>query len=286
MVLCAGLGTRLRPLTEERPKPLVPVGDRSLLAWACDQLALAGHEEVVLNTHHLPGTFESEIEGLALEARVVHEPRIRGTAGGVAGARSLLAPPLVVWNGDIRAEPPLQALADAAVDGGLVLAVAPRAVGQGTVGLGADRAVVRLRGERFGSEAIGGDYIGVAGLGADVLSSLPELGCMIGDVALPRLRSGQSVRAVPTDSPWTDAGDLNAYLRANLDWLGGRASWVGPDAHVGGRVELDRTVIGGGARVEGPGRLERCVVWPGATVTAPLRDAVATPRRIVSVESG
>src|SRR5262245_940568 len=99
MVLCAGLGTRLRPLTDELPKPLVPIGDRSILAHIAGHLARAELSELAVNTHHLPEKFASEIEALPLKVQCVHEPEIRGTAGGIAGARHLFEPgPIVVWN--------------------------------------------------------------------------------------------------------------------------------------------------------------------------------------------
>ncbi len=91
MILAAGLGTRLRPLTDLLPKPLVPVGDRPAVAHVAERLAAAGIREVVLNTHHLAGAFTAEIlAGLPIALRVVHEREILGTAGGVANASALL----------------------------------------------------------------------------------------------------------------------------------------------------------------------------------------------------
>ncbi|MBK7581815.1 MAG: NTP transferase domain-containing protein [Myxococcales bacterium] len=161
MVLCAGLGTRLRPLTLELPKPLVPVGDRPLLAHIASRLSAAGFAELVINTHHLPESFSRLEQDLGLKAQVVHEPRIMGTAGGVYGARALFGrPPIVLWNGDIWVEPDLPGLCARAESGGLVLGVVPRPRGQGTVGLTAAGDVARLRGEVFGEEISGADYVG------------------------------------------------------------------------------------------------------------------------------
>ena len=56
-VLGAGLGTRLRPLTDDLPKPLVPIIQKPLITFALDQLAAAGVRRFVINTHHLPGRF-------------------------------------------------------------------------------------------------------------------------------------------------------------------------------------------------------------------------------------
>src|SRR5688572_32813459 len=108
MVLCAGFGERMRPLTEEIPKPLLPVGYRPALAHITRQLAAAGYREAVANTHWLHGKFDAFSARYGFALTLIHEPMIRGVAGGIAGARSHLEPPVVVWNGDILLErPPL-----------------------------------------------------------------------------------------------------------------------------------------------------------------------------------
>jgi mannose-1-phosphate guanylyltransferase len=280
IVLCAGFGTRLRPLTDELPKPLVPVGDRSILEHALGTLARSGFTSVTLNVHHLRSVFDRYLPGLALPVQVIEEAEIRGTAGGVAGARRFLqSAPVLVWNGDILVEPPIAALLANTADDGFCFGVAPRACGEGTVGLDEQGRVVRLRGERFGTETQSGDYVGVLALGERMLARLPERGCLFGDAALPWLRAGGQIRSVPVTQPWTDAGDPASLLRANLAWLAARGldSFVAAGAEVSQRVELNASVIGAGARVEGQGLLERCVVCPGATVTAPLRERIVAP---------
>lgn len=287
MVLGAGLGTRLRPLTFELPKPLVPIGDRPLLGHIARRLARAGFDELVVNTHHLPTAFSSLDQTLGVRLHRVHEPVIRGTAGGVAGARALLgAPPIVLWNGDILVDPPLAEMLALAAGGGLVLAIQPRPAGQGTVGVDGAGSVVRLRGEGFGEEVRGGDYVGVAALGARCLATLPEVGCLVGDWALPELRSGGAVHTVEVQGGFDDAGDPAAYLRLNLTWLRATAApaFLGEGAVVGAGVELDEAVIGAGARVEGRGVVRRVVAWPGSVVRAPLSDAIVTTAgRVVQI---
>jgi mannose-1-phosphate guanylyltransferase len=267
---------RLRPLTEELPKPLVPIGDRSILAHIADSLSRAGVGHAVINTHHLPRAFDSVVPELPIEARVIHEAEILGTAGGLAGARVDLGPtPVLIWNGDIWIEPPIAELLAWTGDGARLL-VARRPLGEGVVGLGDDGRVVRLRGERFGDELSGADYVGVAALGDRCLAELPAQGCLIGDWALPELRAGGRIETLTHAGPWTDAGDLAAYLDANQRWLGSRDAWVGDEVRVAAGIEFSKSVIGRGARVTGEGRLERVVVWPGAEARAPLADAVVT----------
>lgn len=280
MLLCAGFGTRLLPLTRICPKPLMPVGDRPGLWHVCSWLRRCGITEAVGNLHHLADEFTRIIDELPITLQVVHEPSIRGTAGGVAGARLWLgSSTVVVYNADILAQPNLEQLAGAVDEQGLCLAVAPRRCGEGSVGLDRNRNVVRLRGERFGQEVEGGDYIGVAALGSRVVASLPDEGCLVGDVALPWLRQGRTVRTAAHAAGWSDIGDLRSYLESNLSWLGEHAarggSWCGPGASVGAGVSLEQCVIGAGARIGGTGLVSRSVVWPGARVFAPFSNAIA-----------
>ena len=282
MVLSAGFGTRLRPLTDERPKPLVPFGDRTLL-----EHALAGLGEALLpalvNAHHLPDIFLEITKAYDSIFKVVVEPDLRGTAGGVAGARDWLGPaPVVITNADVLAPVDGLGLLAATPEGSLCLAVAPRPLGQGTLGLGSDGTVVRLRGERFGEETAGADYLGTLGLSARVLEVLPERGCLIGDVALPLARRGTPLATLRVEGSWLAPGDgIAQYLDDHQRWLRQRmsepgGSFIGAGARVGRGVTLVKSVLGAGAEVTGDGLCERVVAWPGARFQAPLADAVVT----------
>jgi len=286
LILAAGFGTRLRPLTLELPKPAVPVGDRPLLAHVAASCRDAGLWPLVANVHHEHQKISSIIEEFGLDVRVVVEPEIRGTAGGVAGARALLGEgPVLVWNADILTQAPVAALLELArARDAQVLAVSPRPAGQGTVGLDEAGSVVRLRGRVFGSEKQGGDYVGVMALGAGVVARLPERGCLFGDVALPLLEQGGRVWTVRSPAAWSDLGDLAEYVSANLRWLDEQrgGSWLGPGARVADAVTLTRSLIGAGAQVSGSGELREVIAWPNAFVKAPLERAVVlTSGRIV-----
>ncbi len=288
MILCAGFGTRLRPLTDELPKPLVPLGDRPLLVHIVDGLRRAGVTEVAFNLHHRSNEFSSVINGLPVKSHVIHEVEIRGTAGGIAGARQWLEPgPALVVNGDILCDAPFGELMRRASDG-LCLAVHPRPRGEGSVGVGRDGEVVRLRGQIFGEEHRGGDYVGASALGARCLRSLPAQGCLIGDWALPELARGGRIDTVDSLSEWVDIGSLETYREANRSWLtaalaagtpgvdGARGSFVESSASVSPEVSLEDSIVGRNARVKGQGAVTRCVIWPGAVAEAPLVDAIVT----------
>jgi mannose-1-phosphate guanylyltransferase len=290
MVLCAGFGQRLRPLTDELPKPLLPVGDRSVLAHICRSLRASGRSRAIANTHWLPEKFTSVGEQLDVTLDLVHESLIRGVAGAVAGVRAQLEAPVLVWSGDILIEaPPLdELLARARASGDVCLAVAP-ARGAGTVGLDAAGRVVRVRGEVHGVEVAAADYVSLFAAGERALKEFPELGCLIGDYCLPRMRRGLPVETCPVDGNWWDIGTPAHYLQANLDWLarnvpGEQASFVGSGARIDRAVALASSVIGAGATVTGRGLVESCVLWPGSSVEAPLARSIVTPRGVVRVD--
>jgi len=289
MILCAGFGQRLRPLTDELPKPLLPVGDRSVLAHITRWLRAAGRSGALANTHWLPEKFNNINQDLDITLDLIHEPLIRGVAGAVAGARARLEPPVVVWSGDMLIEaPPLDELVERArASGDVCLAVAP-ARGRGTVGLDAAGRVVRVRGEVHGTEHRAADYVSLFAVGERALNAFPEHGCLIGDYCLPRMRRGEPIETCEIGGHWWDIGTPAHYLRANLDWLArnvvGGGNHVGPGARVEGGVTLTSSVVGARATVSGTGRVEACVIWPGSTVEAPLSHAIATPRGIVRLD--
>lgn len=106
MVLCAGLGTRLRPLTEHWPKPAIPLLGRPLVEYTFALLRGAGVREVGINTHHLPAKM-AEVAArscarVGLGLTVAEEPVIQGTGGGIRGLKDFLAGGTsVVFNGDV-----------------------------------------------------------------------------------------------------------------------------------------------------------------------------------------
>lgn len=103
MVLAAGLGTRLRPLTDTVPKPLVPVAGQTLLDWALDRLADAGVERAVVNLHHLGDKIETHLKDRAQPTIAFsHEAERLETGGGIAHALPMLgAGPFFAVNADV-----------------------------------------------------------------------------------------------------------------------------------------------------------------------------------------
>jgi MurNAc alpha-1-phosphate uridylyltransferase len=133
MILAAGRGERMRPLTDRVPKPLLEAGGRPLIVHLASALAAAGCRELVVNTAHLGEQFEAALgDGGSLGVRIrwSHEGTALETAGGIAFARPLLGcEPFLVANGDVWCdlafgpfiERARAALADPAIDAHLLL---------------------------------------------------------------------------------------------------------------------------------------------------------------------
>jgi mannose-1-phosphate guanylyltransferase len=275
MILCAGLGTRLRPLSDWRAKPMVPIGDRPAVAHIADHLRAAGFHRIVVNVHHRPEDLREW--AIASKIAVSEEAELLGTAGGIEHAASRIGEgDVLVWNGDILATPNVADLM-AAHRSEATLAITPGPAGEGNVGVGTDGRIVRLRQESFGAEARGGYFTGIHVVGAALRKRLPPQGCIVGDVYLPVLREGARLEAHVLEGDFTDVGSLASYAAANRKWLGARREWAAPTAVVNASIE--GSVVGAGARIEAPAR--GCVVWPGATVHEPTTDAVITPHGVV-----
>lgn len=292
MVLAAGYGTRLAPLTEEIPKPLLPVGDRSLLLTALERLREAGARSLSVNGHHLSAKISSIIENMSINVHVFCEEKILGTAGGIrAAAPSFVAPQVLVVNGDMFGPLPIEPLLAHEGRESIVMAVCKRPPFEGTVGLGEDGRVVRLRGEVFGSEVAGADYVGVARLADRCWEGFPTEGCLVGDVLLPALRRGEPVGATLVESELTDVGTLHGYVSANRAWLRERTpaggSWLGARVRGAESRRLVDSILGEGVEVRGEGALERVIALPGAKFSAPLADSIVMPSgRVVGTGSG
>jgi mannose-1-phosphate guanylyltransferase len=279
MVLAAGLGTRLRPLTDDRAKALVPVGDRPALAHVLDRLRAAGISRAVVNAHHHVEQLRTfAIAQAGIDLALSAETDLLGTAGGIAHARGLLGEgDVLLWNADILADVDVPALLAAHRDAA-TLVVQPLERGQGSVGLDEAGRVVRLRNQSFAHEARGGQFLGIHVLGQALRARLPVRGGLIEDVYLPALARGEVLRAHLFGGAWHDVGTVESYLDANMAWLAARGleRWIGPGAHVTDGVVLDRAVVGEGASVTGHGALRRCVVWPGANAVAPREGGVTS----------
>lgn len=293
MVFAAGKGTRLAPLTDELPKPAVPVANRPLASYALDALRRAGVSRVAMNTHHLgerlPPALAPHVPA-GLDVAYVHEPVLLGTGGGLRNALPLLGPPeepLLVMNSDILFSPDLAgALETHAAHGAIATMVVrpdPEAAKLGAVEVDSEGRVRRLVNRP--AEAAGPltpcVFTGVHVLSPRAFVDLPESGCIVRETYFRWMERGEIVAAHVDRSEWRDLGTLPAYLSANLDLASGRLPWPGVEPGVGGLSE--RAVVAPDAIVEPGAVLEDVVVWAGARAGGDLRRAVVTPLGVVEV---
>jgi hypothetical protein len=238
VVLAAGAGTRLRPLTDLRPKALCPVGGTPLVDLAIERVAAvvgAGPDHVAVNAHHLSGQVVRHCTG-----RVhvnVEAPQALGTAGALAALRGWIGGRAVVVTN-----------ADAYLPGGLA------GLAAGWDGVRSRLLCMPVDGPGdFPGQVAGLRYVGAAVLPAHAVRALAATPSGLYEV----LWRGQAERGelelvtlagVGAGDVAVDCGTPADYLRANLHASGGAS------------------VIGAGARVEGT--VERCVVWDGAVVRA------------------
>lgn len=153
VLLAAGKGTRLRPLTDEMPKVMIPIGGKPILEHHVEHLAGAGIREIFINLHHLPDRITSHFgdgKKWGVRIRYSFEPELMGTAGAVKKLEAeLRGGPFLVVYGDNYLEMDLSGFieASAARDGVGTIAVFEKAdvIGSGILELGKDDEVVRFK---------------------------------------------------------------------------------------------------------------------------------------------
>jgi NDP-sugar pyrophosphorylase family protein len=282
MILAAGLGTRMQPLSTLRPKPVLPVLGIPLLAWPLAWLARHGVREVVLNVHHLPHATRAAAEAWAPPGLSLHfseEPDLLDTGGGIRRAAGFLreSDPSVVIAGDMICDLDLSSLIvqHRARRNRLTLALRadPRGDRFGTIGLD-DGGQIRRIARRFdlGGETQAGVNVSVYLFSAKAFDTLPDRPVFnhLDDWVAPELTAGaEDLRAVlfaPDALQWDPVGTPAEYLAVNL--APSAVSYFDAPARaraLGVRLEPE-LVIGSGARLGRGVQLRRAVVWDGESV--------------------
>ena len=220
-ILGAGLGTRLRPLTEECPKPLLPVGGRPLITFAMDHCLTVGVERFIVNTHHCPRAFDRAFPERSWRGWPIlfrHEPVLLDTAGGLKNIEDLLEDePILVYNGDILSDLPLGRLLEAHKLGKKEVTLALRSRGPvENVAVDAEGAVCDIR-SLLGNPGVRRCcFTGIYVVEKRILRRLtPGKVESVVPVFVEMLREAPgSVGSVLIDAGlWQDIGDPEAYAR-------------------------------------------------------------------------
>ncbi len=284
MIVAAGLGTRLRPLTALRPKPALPVRGIPLIAYTLSLLRHHGVSEVVINTHPLPRVLERAARDYlpsGMTLRFSHEEQLLDTGGAIRRVADFLreSDPCLIVGGDMLLDADLGALVARHRTRGdavsLLLRDDARTSQFGSVGVDAEGCVRRI-GRRFdlGGEVRAGLYVWVNVVSARALDTLPDrevFGHFDAWIAPMLERGARDVRAeVASDFVWEPVGTLPEYLEANFH--NPSLSYFDPDALARrhGVVLAEDRVVGAGATIGAGASLNRVVVWDGENVTAGL----------------
>ena len=310
-VLGAGLGTRLRPLTDERPKPLVPIFNKPLITFAFDHLIAAGVTRFVVNTHHRPeaysrwlGENNGQTEYRGCPGFFRHEPVRLETGGGIKNAADLIGDePFLVYNGDVLADFPLQGLIASHQRSGRIATLALRASG-GESRIQCDPTTGRItdmRGLIGGRSEPAFLFTGVSVFSPEIFQHIPAGDIVsIIPVLVDLMRSGVEVGGELIDEGvWFDIGNIPSYMGVHRVLNEGShafsyldADWLQPvqiAAHIcpGALIE-GCSAVAAGADVGEGAELENVIVWPDAKVDAGvlLRDAVVTSKGVCQCDCG
>jgi mannose-1-phosphate guanylyltransferase len=281
VVLVGGEGTRLRPLTETVPKPLLPVANRSFLHRVLDHLADHGVHEVVLSSPYLEETFAQFVDERHGDPKItwITEAEPLGTGGAIVNALPHLGPEsFFVLNGDILTDLDLTALLEfhrsneAAAT--ITLSHVEDARPYGLVATGAGGRVLEFR-EKPSEPVPGNVNAGTYVLDPSALAGWPR-GDMISierEIYPSLIGEGRPVFGFVTDAYWMDLGTPEKYLRAHLDVLQGRirgidvpAPFVARGAVVDGAELGAMVVVGPGASVARSARIDESVLHEGSSV--------------------
>lgn len=277
MILAAGLGTRLQPLTINRPKALVPVMNRPIIAWVIDYLKGHGATEIIVNAHHHGQMLLDYIKGSSFGVRMEgrFEPEILGTGGGIRNVADFWDhAPFFVANADILTDIDLSSAMRAHLEGGapatLILHDRPA---YSKVLLNRDGIIEDIsRDVTPGRLAFAGIHIIEPlvldlirpGAFSDIIDSYREL-----------INRGMPPRGfVAEGHRWHDVGTVESYLGVHEElclkgpqrFVSGRRCRIHPSARL-----LGWAVLGSDVVVEAGAVVERSVIWDGASVRAGVR---------------
>jgi NDP-sugar pyrophosphorylase family protein len=287
MILAAGFGTRLWPLTIGRTKPAIPFLGRPLIAYTIEYLRRYGIEDLTINLHHEPDSVREQIGGGArYGVRItysIEEPYILGTAGALDRVRSLLErETFLVINGKIITDLDLsaaiathrrrRALAT------LVLRPNPRGERFSEVKINREGRVVEFAGFPHPAEAVSSAavaplmFTGIHVLEPDIFEYIPRdlYSDSVRDVYPRAMAAGATIAAHVAEGDWHELSTLDRYLAVSLEFLRreGRDLWADEGCRVERGAIVERSVLWRGVRVERGARLSECVVGDEVRIPA------------------
>jgi mannose-1-phosphate guanylyltransferase len=290
-LLAAGFGTRLRPLTLCRPKPLLPIMGRPMIEYALHHLQKAGFSKYIVNAHHLYEHVQQWAHRISIDFNIqvdvqIETPDILGTGGGLRAAYEDLDERVLVWNGDIIADIDVKQLFDnCPLDGAAMSLRYDGNLGKTTQLMIDNKLVSRIgnltsqnNATPLHTDGTGYHFTGIHAISKRAIESVPTKGlqCIV-RTSYCELVPQQKVVARVHEGFWRDTGTPIEYHAANMDALSGKfqlglepdgefqgSAFLAKNSVVEGTVE--ESIIGANAFVPKSTSLYRCVVWDGVQV--------------------
>ncbi|MBW2145009.1 MAG: nucleotidyltransferase family protein [Deltaproteobacteria bacterium] len=288
MILAAGLGTRLRPLTSKKPKPLVPIGNRPLIDKLIHYLKGHGIREIVVNAHHHPQQIVEHLDGgrpfgIKVEVRV--EPEILGTGGGIKNTEDFWDPdPFIVINGDILTDVDLnRAFEEHRRSGNLVTLVLHNYKPFNQIRIDNQQNIIDIASDdRSGRLAFTGIHI----IEPEVLNYIPSgKFSNIIDCYRELIRSGEPIRAhLSHEHYWRDIGTVNSYVLANKESLHENSFLLAPDCRIHSTARMEEwAIIGTNVLLDKDVEIRRSILWNDVRVRRGTKviDSVVTSQKDV-----
>lgn len=285
----AGLGERLRPVTNHLPKPLLPILGKPILGIILGKLSSVCDGNIGVNLHYKQEMVLAWFKDSPFEKRVTFFPEnpILGTGGALKNAEPFLAgSPFLVHNADILLDVPFRSLIDAhQASGNIATLVTIRRPSISNVVIDDDDCVIDV--ENAGASrpdpariARKVAYTGVAIYSPEILRFLPDGVSHMTVAWLAAAKAGHKVKAMDfTGCYWNDVGTPATYAGAVLDTL----QMIGETFHcssgaTAGKIDIEgHTVIERGATVKDGARLRNCIVLPGAEVSGHHENCILGP---------
>ena len=302
MILAAGYGTRLRPITNTIPKPMVPLCNRPLIAWAIESYHAAGVRDLIVNVHHLPEVITRYLREQFDRVEISHEQDILGTGGAIRRVRPLLEKEdaFFLVNGDTVQFPRWNALRESLGDSIAALSLRHPPENDRFTPVFFENGRVTGFGKGRGEALMfGGSHL----ISTRIFEFLPdeeEFG-IVDRVYQPLLDSGrETISGIVDDGLWFDIGTPQRYASAShaLREAMMRGELAPPaGSHIDGDSlvhetaagRAERSIIGARSTVRGEvrdsivwddcvidGTIERCIVAHGVKVEGVRRDEVLT----------
>ena len=267
-ILGAGLGTRLRPLTLARPKPLVPVFHRPLTEHALDHCRAAGLTDFAINTHYLPEKWSELFPGnqyLDSQIEFFHEPILLETGGGLKNIQSFIGDDhILVYNGDLLTNLDIKKLIAQHEQSGDVVTLGLRSSGPKTNIAVEKGRVVDLRHER-GIHPGTHQFTGIYCVSSEILRLIPADEKIAVIPAFLELAKQNKIGACVLDEGhWLDLGERESYLEVHKRTdLGPQ---IHPEAEVHPSAKVTNSAIGPQCQVGENAVIQNSVLWPGTEV--------------------